>query len=449
MTGKTSTPKLLRRGDIAYEQARREAVWNGRTPERFPDVIMRAESADDVIDAVRYATEHELRIGVRSGGHSWAGNHLRDGGVLLDVSQLRRLEVDAAAKTAVVGPGFKGLTGALAPHGLFFPGGHDLDVGVGGYLLQGGFGWNGRVHGPACMSVDAIDVVTADGELVHADENQHSDLLWAARGAGPGFFGVVVAFHVRLYDAPRYIGSSLMRFPFDVADELFPWVQQIAPHLDREVELSIFIHRGERGEPEITLTAPALVNTKEEAVAALRFVAECPLRDRAWEVVTEAEVSIADLYTGVGTFYPAGARYAVDNMWTHASAAELLPGIHEIADSLPPYPSAMMWNHWGGDGPERPSMAFSMEDQTYLAVYGVWDDSADDDRYASWAEERIQAMAHLATGIQLADENLGRRPARFMSDVNLARLDEIRNRYDPHGRFHSWMGRPSTPASLN
>jgi len=439
---------MMVRGEAEYEQARRAAVWNGRTPDRFPEVIVQAESVPDVIAAVKYAAEQNMRVGVRSGGHSWSGNHLRDGGMLLSVARLNSLEVDVEAKTAVVGPGFKGLTAALEPFGLSFPGGHDLDVGVGGYLLQGGFGWNGRVHGPACMSVYAIDVVTADGQLVRADDQHHPELLWAARGSGPGFFGVVVAFHVRLYDAPRYIASSMLRFPFDVADELFPWVQTIVASLAREVELSIFIHRGEHGEPEITLTAPALASSREEALTALAVFADCPLRERALESVLNAEVSLTELYAGVGTFYPAGARYAVDNMWTHATAAELLPGIHEIAETLPPYPSAMMWNHWGGESPTRPPMAFSVEDQTYLAVYGVWEDSADDDRYATWAEERMRAMAHLASGIQLADENLGRRPARFVSEENLRRLDEIRHRYDPHDRFHAWMGRPS-PATAD
>ena len=80
---------------------------------------------------------------------------------------------------------------------------------LGGYLLQGGFGWNGRVHGPACMSVEAIDVVTAAGELVRADAEQHPDLFWAARGAGPGFFGVVTRFHLRLYQRPRYVANGV------------------------------------------------------------------------------------------------------------------------------------------------------------------------------------------------------------------------------------------------
>ena len=183
----------------AYEAARRESVWNGRTPARYPGLIIQAEDAEDVVQALRLAEDRGLRVGVKSGGHSWAGNHLRDGGMLLDMSRLDQLVVDRAAMTAIVGPGFRGITGALADQGLFFPGGHCPGVAVGGYLLQGGFGWNGRVHGPACMSVEAIDVVTANGELIHADEDDHPDLLWAARGSGPGFFGVVVAFHLRLY----------------------------------------------------------------------------------------------------------------------------------------------------------------------------------------------------------------------------------------------------------
>jgi hypothetical protein len=102
----------------------------------------------------------------------------------------------------------------------------------------------------------------------------------------------------------------------------------------------------------------------------------------------------------------------------------------------------MMWNHWGGRDADRPDMAFSVEDDTYIAVYGVWSDHDDDARYTSWPEERMRAMAHLSTGIQLADENLGRRPARFIAAEKLERLDRLRDRWDPHRRFHAWMGRP-------
>ena len=111
-----------------------------------------------------------------------------DGGILLDVSHLQDVEIDRKAMRARVGPGCRGneLLAMLLDRDLFFPAGHCPGVALGGYLLQGGFGWNGRVHGPACMSVEAIDAVTADGDLVHASETENADLLWAARGAGPG-----------------------------------------------------------------------------------------------------------------------------------------------------------------------------------------------------------------------------------------------------------------------
>ena len=165
-----------------------------------------------------------MRIGVRSGGHSWAGNHLRDGGMLLDVSRLDAVEIDAARDDAPrSGPGCRGneLLAALAEQDLFFPAGHCPGVALGGYLLQGGFGWNGRVHGPACMSVEAIDVVTAAGELVRADESSTPTCFWAARGSGPGFFGVVTRFHLRLYPRPRHVANGVYLYPIDVLEEVF------------------------------------------------------------------------------------------------------------------------------------------------------------------------------------------------------------------------------------
>src|SRR5215212_1854568 len=199
------TGTVLRHGDPGYEAARRECVWNGRIAGRFPELIVQAERDEDVVTALAMARERDLAVGVRSGGHSWAGSHLRDGGMLLDVSRLAGVSVDAAAATAAVGPGVRGsdLVATLREHDLFFPVGHCQGVALGGYLLQGGFGWLSRIFGPACVSVTAVDVVTADGTLVHADERSHSDLLWAARGAGPGFFGVVTRFHLALHPWPR------------------------------------------------------------------------------------------------------------------------------------------------------------------------------------------------------------------------------------------------------
>src|SRR5947208_9102264 len=147
--------------------------------------------------------------------------------------------------TATVGPGVKcnELVAALAPHDLFFPAGHCPGVGLGGYLLQGGYGWNGRVHGPACMSVEAIDVVTADGELVRADGEQHADLFWAARGAGPGFFGVVTRFHLGLQPRPQAMMKSDYVYPIEVLDDVLRWIRTIQPSLPLNMEPLVFVRR--------------------------------------------------------------------------------------------------------------------------------------------------------------------------------------------------------------
>ena len=448
---------LIVRGDDGYEQARRAAVWNARTPERYPDAIVLASSEADVVRAVsdtRLSSRRGAgagRIGVRSGGHSWAGNHVRDGGLLLDVSALREVELDVEAMTATVGPGCHGdeLLELLAEHDLFFPAGHCPGVGLGGYLLQGGYGWNGRVHGPACMSVKAIDVVLASGELVHADEHENADLLWAARGAGPGFFGVVTRFHLRLVRRPKVVVNSVFLYPIDVLEQVFSWADAIGPRVARVMELMLFIHRTEEGELEIAVTGPVLADSEREAREAIAVLESCPVPEQAKLALPYVPGELADLYAGAHAAYPDGSRYSADNMWTHAPVEELLEGLRRIAETLPPAPSHMLWMNWQPGStpqPERPDMAYSVEDDTYIALYGVWQDPTEDEQNVAWATERMHEMQSLASGIQLADENLGNRPARFVGEAQLARLDELRTKYDPDGRFHSWMGRPTPPA---
>ena len=156
---------------------------------------------------------------MRAGGHSWAAWSVRDDALLIDLAGMREMTYDPGTGIATASPAVKGgaeLVPFLTSHGRAFPGGHCPSVGIGGFLLQGGQGWNSRKYGWACENVAAIDVVTADGELIRADEEQNSDLLWAARGAGPGFFGVVTRFHLRTYpaaagDDPRHVDVRARR----------------------------------------------------------------------------------------------------------------------------------------------------------------------------------------------------------------------------------------------
>src|ERR1700758_895676 len=275
------------RGAEGYETARRATGWNGLVPDRFPDVIVQAHDTDDVVAAIRYARANGHKVGVRSGGHSWAASHLRDGGLLLDVSRLDHCTVDTDRMTADVGPGkiANVFAAELGSQGLFFPTGHCEGIRLGGYLLQGGYGWTSKVLGPACENVLGLEVVTADGEQIYCDAENHPDMYWAARGSGPGFFGVVTSFKLRIHPRPPVWGTCLYMYPIEVADEVFTWGRSIATALDDRVELRIHTARSLPGtgsdQPGITIASPVFADSEEEATKALAPLGTCPVIDKA------------------------------------------------------------------------------------------------------------------------------------------------------------------------
>jgi FAD/FMN-containing dehydrogenase len=438
-----------RRGEAGYEQARRGEMWNARLPARYPDIVVEARSDADVIAAVRLARERGWKIAIRSGGHSWTATFIRDGGMLLDLSRMNAFEVNRDALTATVQPGLRGtdLNRALRQHELFFPAGHCMSVGLGGFLLQGGFGWNSRVWGPACMSIRAIDIVTATGELVHASETENAELFWAARGAGPGFFGVVTKFDLALYPRPKVFMNSAYLYPIDVLDEVVVWARAVQPSLARVMEGLVFLRRDLFGHPGpgALVMGPVLADSKDEAIDALKALETCPVVKKALvrdvNVVTEYDEL---LQTGEDVFYHRQRRYAADNMWTNASGEALLPGMRKIAETIPNAPSHMMWMLWGPND-KRPNMAFSLEADLYIALYSIWENPAEDDKHQAWVTDRMRELEPLSAGVQVADENFAARSARYLADENHRRLEKLRAKHDPNGLFHSHMGPPINP----
>jgi FAD/FMN-containing dehydrogenase len=436
----------LERGAPGFDAALLGTSFNARDPGRRPDVVVQANDVFDVVAAVERARRENLKIGVCSGGHSWAQNHIRDGGLMIDLSRLNGIEIDAERRTAMVGPGCLSgeLDAAAARAGLFFPVAHAYTVGLGGFLLQGGFGWNSRVLGLACESVVGLDVVLADGRLVHASERENADLLWAARGAGPGFFGVVVRFHLRLHARPRFIGLKLQVFRMEHLEAVFDWADTVGPRVSPAVEFQMVLNRKALGifAPGIEVLAPVMADSRKAAREAVAFIAEGPLRRKASLTLPLASMSLSTMMkTGERTLFLPNTRWSADNMWMDGPIGPLLPDLRRIADSQPPAPSHVLWLNWNPP-PSRPDMAFSMEARTYLALYCGLRRDGGEARWETWAADAMRAMAGHSAGIQLADENLARRPARFMADANLARLDQIRAARDPEGRFHPWMGRP-------
>ncbi|WP_375479016.1 FAD-binding oxidoreductase [uncultured Jatrophihabitans sp.] len=445
------TGRLVRRGDPDYDDARVGRVFNARRPDRHPIAVLLAETEADVVAGVRLARAEGWSVAVRAGGHSWAAWSVRDGSLLIDLGHFAAVDYDPATGVAAAGPAARGgldLDPVLAAHGRAFPGGHCASVGIGGFLLQGGQGWNSRSQGWACESVVGIDVVTADGDLVHADAEHHADLLWAARGAGPGFPGVITRFHLRTYPRPAVMAHDTWTFRLDDAGALLGWLHDILPGLDTRVEPVVAATRlpdvpldtgvARPDGTVLLLHTTVLAESRAEIDAMLAPFDDCPLADRRLGHV-RAETDIAQENEAQTEQNPEGHRYVVDCTWTNASAAELAEPLSALWRDLPTMHSFSIWYGWAPSRP-LPDMAFSVEANVYLATYVIYTDPADDERHSAFVHGRTDQLAALGgAGVYLGDTDFVRRTDRFLSDENYARLQEINRRRDPGGLFCSYL----------
>ena len=239
----------------------------------------------------------------------------------------------------------------------------------------------------------------------------------------------------------NHLLRTILQRSFDLGS--YDIYQKAARPIDPKEAAVIGVRRFEDETTDEFVTAPVLADSREEALDALAILETCPVIGRVVKRDVNVVTDLDELLQGAEDFvYPRQRRYAADNMWTSASADALLPDMHRIVASLPPAPSHMLWLLWG---PPRklPDMAFSMQDNLYIALYSVWDNEAEDAGHQAWVTDHMRALEARASGIQLADENLGARPFRFLADDNFRRLEAIRSRRDPGGVFHSYMGVPS------
>ena len=439
---------LLWPGEDGFEEAAVGRVFNARRPDWRPAAVMLASSEDDVVDAVRVARDRGLKVSVRSGGHSWAAWSVRPDAVLIDLGGMQEMTFDASTGIATASPSIQG-GGQFAPflesHGRMFPGGHCTTVGLGGFLMQGGQGWNCRRWGWGCENVVAVDVVLADGSLVRADAEQNrGSLLGGARG-GPGLLRRRhAAAPADLRAAADDAGHVDVRALGDRG------VARVAARPDADARRRR--RAGDRRDPVAGRAAlrgrraagragPALhttVSTVDAAEAALLLAPmhACPLADRALGHVT-GPTTIAEENAAQDIQNPTGYRYRVDCQWTNAPAAELAPLLRALWSELPTEHSFSIWYGWA---PTRalPDMAFSLEANVYLATYVIYPDAADDERYSDWLQSHMTGLAAIGEGVYLGDSDFRVRPDRFMSDAAFERLQAIRAERDPDGMFCSW-----------
>jgi FAD/FMN-containing dehydrogenase len=425
---------VILRGADGFREAAVGRIFNARKPDREPAAVLFAESAQDVAAGVRLAGERGWPVSVRSGGHSWAGWSVHDGALLIDLGGMRELAYDETTGIATASPAVNGgaqLTPFLAERGRMFTGGHCASVGLGGFLLQGGQGWNSRRWGWGCENVVGVDVVTAEGELLRADEHENADLYWAARGCGPGFPGVVTRFHLRTYEAVPMFHDT-WTFSLDRLEPLLHFLHDVLPTLDVAVEPVVAATRLGGRDRAVLLLHTTLTAAGEHEAARLLKPFEA-LAGQELEHV-RAPTTIAEENVAQTLQNPEGHRYAADSQWSDADAATLHPLLRDVYEELPTEHSFSIWYGWAPSR-ELPDMAFSLERNVYLATYAIWTDPADDERHRSWVHGHHARPADVGDGVYVGDSDFTRRRDRFLADDNLRRLEEIRARRDPDGRF--------------
>jgi FAD binding domain-containing protein len=438
--------KLIARQEDGFEAARQAAVWNGRKPDRSPDLILLAESAEDVVEGVRLANREGHRIGIRAGGHSFTATGVRDGGLLIDMSRLDEIEVDASNQTAWVGPGVlpENLEKELSKEGLTFPYGGCGTVGLGGYMLSGGYGFNGKTYGAAGTNIRALDVVTADGELIRADATQNTDYLWAARGGGYGYFGAIVRFQIDLFPAPKLITETTLHFSLDDFQELMTWFFGTMDDLDRAVSTFIFGHKDHEGitsdgENIVTIFAITFTDTREEADRILEPILTAPVVAKAVSKEIASTITLQEVWGDIDLLYPKGKQYISDTFWIEDPRAQgFAAALESPFRTLATPGSHIMLNPWIPQ--EGEDAALSGTTTLPFHIYGVYDDSAEEATVRAWIQEQVKSLLPYSNGIGKVNESdLLERDQKHLGDAHLAKFAELRAKYDPEQRFHDLL----------
>lgn len=427
---------VITRFDPDFSAARDGLSWNGRKPEPRAQVIVRAADARDVQEAVRCAAEYGLTVSARGGGHHFTGIAAR-ADMVIDLSALNGLRIDLAARIAEAGPAVTNtrLAGVLDQKGLAFPVGHCGSVAISGYLLGGGLGWNSNLWGIACFSVLAVDVVMADGQLLTATAQDHPDIFWAARGAGPGFFGIVTNYRLQLYEAPQGASSLVRIYPASAVAAVADWAERLSGRMPACVEFTIKTLRTPGGPVMATIGNVFAATPAEATRIGADLWSDAP--EGALEVIGPMPTPIPALYEMTAPSTPEGSRYGVDCLWSDGAVHEALVA-NLRAIELAPSEQSFGLVAVRGTAPALPeTAAFSQSGRIFSTLYGVWSDAEDDAANLGWLRQSIAFCNAFATGSYVGECDLDRPGALFptLSPAAAARLRDLIARFDPAGRF--------------
>jgi FAD/FMN-containing dehydrogenase len=437
--------RLIGADDPDYDTAR--AVWNGAI-DRRPRLIARCTGPADVVAAVRYARNHDVEIAIRGGGHNVAGTAVCDDGIVIDLSAMRAVRVDPVARKAWVQGGalWGDVDHETQAHGLATTGGIISHTGVAGLTLGGGIGWLMRKHGLAIDSLLAVDVVTADGDLLRASQDEHPDLFWALRGGG-GNFGVVTSFEFRVHPVGPIVLAGPILWDATDARDVLRFYRDFA----REApdELGTVVRFG---------TAPPLPDIPEELHwRPVVMVGSCyagPIED-AERVVRPLRAFRTPLLDLVGPRPYEAFQGALDSTvphgWQYYWKSTHLPELsddlidvlaaHAFACSSPRSYVAMF--HLGGavSRVAEGATAFGNRQAAHaITLDGVWRPGEDHgERDTAWAKGFFAALGRFREGVYvnfLGGDETPDRVREAYGEPIYARLVDVKTRYDPDNVFH-------------
>jgi hypothetical protein len=425
--------------DAAYEAARR--VWNGAI-DRYPALIVRCTDAEDVRRAVEFGRESHLDIAVRGGGHSFPGFSTSDRGLVIDLSPMKAVTVNAQERLARAEPGVTlgGLVEATQAHGLGTNTGTNSDTGIAGLTLGGGIGWLMGKYGLNCDNIRSFDVVTADDRLVPANANENPDLYWGLRGGG-GNFGIVTAFEYQLHPLGTILGGMVVH-PLSRARDVLVFYRDLTRELPDELTVACAMLTRPDGNRVIGI-APCWCGDLaegERVLASLRQFGP-PLVDRI------QPMPYAGLFALFDASQPAGRSYHVKGGGIKALSDGVIEALVDSAEGMTsPYSQILMMQVHGAAtrvGESETAFPYREEHLEILHV-AAWEPEAADkplpagEKHVQWMRQSwkaLQPFASQRTYVNfLADD--GTAPVRAAYGPNYERLVALKTQYDPDNLFH-------------
>ena len=427
--------QLVLPGDQDYDDAR--TVWNAMI-DRRPALIVRCAGVSDVINSVNLAREHNLLVAVRGGGHSFAGNAICEGGIVIDLTGMKGVRVDPTTNTVRAEGGVLWLEfdRETQAFGLATTGGTNSDTGIAGLTLGGGHGWLGGKHGLTCDNLLSADVVTADGKFLTASATENQDLFWGLRGGG-GNFGVVTSFEYQLHPVGPLLAGIVIH-PFDKAKEVLEFYRDFSGGIPDEVSTACGILTSPEGHPVVAMVAcyNGPIEAGEEVLRPLREFGP-PLADH---ITTMSYVELQTMVDAMAL--PGRQNYEKAHFLASISDGAIGTLISHFEQVTSPLSFVMLQQTGGemrrGAGDKA---AYSHRDANYnFVIFATWLDPGESEVHIQWARSLWEEMQPFTTGGVYVND-IGREVEegsdlmRAAYGANYQRLVALKNKYDPHNLF--------------